>query len=110
RPQRIKAGRDSDRAPDAIRTHHQPQDRQGARPDDPAVPAWTGGSGDRIVERRTFMGLLAGGLLAAPLAAEAQSAKKVYRIGFLGAGSPFQQVHYFEKFVQGLVDLGYVES
>jgi len=42
--------------------------------------------------RRAFMGVIAGGLLAAPLAAEAQQAGKVWRIGFLstvfGANPP----------------------
>jgi putative ABC transport system substrate-binding protein len=35
------------------------------------------------VDRRAFIGTLASGLLAAPLAAEAQQARKVYRIGAL---------------------------
>jgi hypothetical protein len=35
------------------------------------------------MERRAFLGTLAGGLLAAPLAAEAQPAGKVYRVGVL---------------------------
>jgi len=40
------------------------------------------------VNRRTFLGsLLAGWLLAAPLAAEGQQAGKVYRIGLLSGGS-----------------------
>jgi hypothetical protein len=34
----------------------------------------------RVTERRTFLGVIAGGLLAAPLAAEAQPAGKVPRI------------------------------
>jgi putative ABC transport system substrate-binding protein len=39
------------------------------------------------VERRAFLGTLTGGLLAVPLAAEAQeSTKKVARVGILGAG------------------------
>jgi putative tryptophan/tyrosine transport system substrate-binding protein len=39
------------------------------------------------VERRAFIGVLAGGLLAEPLAAEAQEAtKKVARVGILNAG------------------------
>jgi len=35
------------------------------------------------VERRTFLGAVAGGLLATPLAAGAQQAGKVYRVGFI---------------------------
>src|SRR5262250_3939357 len=35
--------------------------------------------------RRRFMAAIAGGLLAAPLAARAQQAGKVYRIGFLSS-------------------------
>ena len=35
------------------------------------------------IERRTFMALVSGGLLAVPLSAEAQQAGKVYRIGSL---------------------------
>ena len=40
------------------------------------------------MDRRTFLGALAGSLLAAPLAARAQQAGKVYRIGVLGASRP----------------------
>jgi len=40
------------------------------------------------MDRRTFLGTLAGGLLAVPLAAEAQPAGKVYRIGLLGVRRP----------------------
>ena len=36
-----------------------------------------------MIERRAFIGTLAGGFLAAPLAAEAQPAGKVYRVGIL---------------------------
>ena len=61
------------------------------------------------MKRRTFLALLPGSLRAAPLAAEAQQAPKVYRIGFLSGGtataSPF-----VEQFRQGLRDLGYVEG
>ena len=39
------------------------------------------------MDRRAFIGTLAGGLLAAPLAAEGQQAGKVYRIGLLSGGS-----------------------
>jgi len=40
------------------------------------------------VERRTFMAMLTGGLLAAPLAAEGQQAGKVYRLEYLGVRRP----------------------
>jgi putative ABC transport system substrate-binding protein len=62
-----------------------------------------------VISRRAFIGSLAGGLLATPLAAEAQQAAKVPRIGYLAnnlAASP----HLTEAFRQGLRDLGYVEG
>jgi putative ABC transport system substrate-binding protein len=61
------------------------------------------------MERRTFMAMLTGGIVVAPLAAEAQQAAKVPRIGYLSpnlAASP----HLPEAFLQGLRDLGYVEG
>jgi putative ABC transport system substrate-binding protein len=48
-------------------------------------------------------------LLAAPLAAEAQPAGKVYRIGTLNLGSPSRSP-LAEAFWQGLRELGYVEG
>jgi putative ABC transport system substrate-binding protein len=61
------------------------------------------------MDRRAFLGILAGGLLAAPLAAEAQQADKIARIGYLATGgvSPSQGRDFF---LQGLRDLGYVEG
>jgi putative tryptophan/tyrosine transport system substrate-binding protein len=61
------------------------------------------------MDRRAFLGTLAGGLVAAPLVAEAQQAAKIARIGFLSlnlAPNP----HLPEAFRQGLRDLGYVEG
>src|SRR5262252_424291 len=52
------------------------------------------------------MGVLAGGLLAAPLPAESQQASKIARIGYLGGVSAVPQIR--EAFLQGLQDLGYV--
>ena len=60
------------------------------------------------VQRRDFL-IVAGALLAAPLATEAQQAAKVPRIGYLAtnlAGNPSS----LEAFLQGLRDLGYVEG
>jgi putative tryptophan/tyrosine transport system substrate-binding protein len=51
------------------------------------------------------------GLLATPLAAEAQPVAKVPRIGVLANNSlASASVHYLEPFRQGLRDLGYVEG
>jgi len=60
------------------------------------------------VRRRAFLNA-AMALLAAPLAAEAQQAAKVARMGWLGtqsAGGP----HLLAAFRQGLLELGYVEG
>jgi putative ABC transport system substrate-binding protein len=62
------------------------------------------------VDRRTFIGSLAGGLLAAPLAAEAQPANRVWRIGFLGAASAARFKPFLEAVRLGLRDHGYVEG
>src|SRR5216684_1802467 len=61
------------------------------------------------MERRTFMAMLTGGIVASPLAAEAQQAAKVPRIGYLG-GNLAANPHVPEAFRQGLRDLGYVEG
>ena len=59
------------------------------------------------MDRRAFIGTLAGGLLAAPFVAEAQQAAKVPRIGYLALNPT---PHFQEAFRQGLRDLGYVEG
>jgi putative ABC transport system substrate-binding protein len=60
-----------------------------------------------VLERRTFMTLVAGGLLAAPLTAQAQQAGKIPRIGFLVVA---QNPGVESRFPQGLRDLGYVDG
>ena len=61
-----------------------------------------------MIDRRAFLGTIAGGLLAAPLAAEAQQAGKIARIGYLAAS--LADPHLPEAFRQGLRDLGCVEG
>ena len=61
------------------------------------------------MDRRAFIGTLAGGLLAAPLAAETQSTR-VPRIAFNEAGSRSTNRHFLEAFRQGLREIGYVEG
>jgi len=61
--------------------------------------------------RRRFMVTLAGGLLAAPLAAEGQQEEKVPRIGLLDYSSPDQaRITWWEAFQQRMRELGYVEG
>ena len=61
------------------------------------------------MERRTFMALVSGGLLAAPLASEAQQPGKSHRIGYLSSGaSPSPSL--IQAFREGLQELGYVEG
>jgi putative ABC transport system substrate-binding protein len=62
------------------------------------------------MERRRFIEVIAGGLLAAPLAAQAQQADRVFRIGVLGHSSASASAGRIEAFRQGLRDLGYVEG
>jgi len=84
-----QARRPPHRTAHQVRSGHQPHDRQGARPDDPAVAPAAGGPGDRVIDRRTFLGALAGGLLAAPLAAEGQQSGKTYHVGIVHPGGPY---------------------
>jgi len=60
------------------------------------------------MDRRAFLGTLAGGLLAAPLAAEAQPAGRMPRIGYLGTRTPSD--FGLDAFRQGLGELGWVEN
>ena len=69
----------------------------------------------RPVERRTFMAMIAGTLLAAPLIGGAQQASKVYRIGILGLGQvttemtgPEPKSRGVKALLDGLRERGYV--
>ncbi len=63
-----------------------------------------------MVDRRTFIGGVASALLAAPLAAHAQQAGKVSRIGYLGTSTAALERHLIEAFRRELSDLGYIEG
>ncbi len=54
--------------------------------------------------------MISGGLLAAPLAADAQQAGKVYRIGILETRSTVLNAANIDAFRQGLRELGYKEG
>ncbi len=65
-----------------------------------------------MMDRRTFVGTVAGVLLAAPVAAKAQQTGKVFQIGILGNISLAEPEgsRLWGAFIQGLRELGYVEG
>jgi putative tryptophan/tyrosine transport system substrate-binding protein len=64
---------------------------------------------DLVMDRRTFIGNVAGSLLAAPFAARAQKPGKPV-IGFLNPASPATWVRRVAAFRRGLADAGYIEG
>ena len=62
------------------------------------------------MDRRTFLFVFSLGTLSAPLAADAQPTGKVYRIGYLAAGSAIASQLPVEAFREGLRELGLVEG
>jgi putative tryptophan/tyrosine transport system substrate-binding protein len=63
-----------------------------------------------VTTRRAFIGALAGGLVAAPLAAEAQSPGRVWRIGHLDGTSPMARAARLSAFKDRLQEMGYAPS
>jgi putative ABC transport system substrate-binding protein len=62
------------------------------------------------MDRRTFIGGVAGGLLAVPLGTRAQQVGKVYRVGILEPIPAAQNAANLNALRNGLRDLGYVEG
>jgi len=62
------------------------------------------------MNRRLFIGAIAGSALNVPRVADAQPAAKVYRIGFLASGTAEETVRLFRALDEGLRELGYVEG
>jgi ABC-type uncharacterized transport system substrate-binding protein len=64
-----------------------------------------------VMERRTFFGMIAGSLLGAPLAVEAQQTGRIPRVGVLWhAGSADEEGSYYTGLLEGFRDLGYVDG
>jgi putative ABC transport system substrate-binding protein len=62
------------------------------------------------MDRRTFITNVARGLVAVPLATQAQQAGRVYRIGYLSAAAPAVSATVIDAFRQGLRERGWVEG
>jgi putative tryptophan/tyrosine transport system substrate-binding protein len=63
------------------------------------------------MKRRIFLGVIAGGFLAAPLAAEAQSAGKTARVGWLALGpNAGPAAVFFDAFREGLRERGWIDG
>ena len=60
-------------------------------------------------DRRRFVRALASAA-AAPSALRAQPANRIFRIGFLEAGSPSANRHFLDAFLKGMQEMGYVEG
>ncbi len=67
-----------------------------------------------VLKRTQMMGLailvLTLCLIASPLAAEAQQAGRIFRVGFLGNSTAVLEANLVGPFRQGLRDLGYIEG
>jgi ABC-type uncharacterized transport system substrate-binding protein len=62
------------------------------------------------MDRRTFVGTLAGGLMIGRSIADAQPASKTYRVGFLLGATRESVASLFNALRDGMRDLGYVEG
>jgi putative ABC transport system substrate-binding protein len=63
-----------------------------------------------MMDRRVFLGAVAGGLLVAPRAAEAQQPGKVHQIGHLILGTPAESANRIKALRAGLRDHGCIEG
>jgi putative tryptophan/tyrosine transport system substrate-binding protein len=62
-----------------------------------------------VMDRRAFLGTLAGSVLSAPLTARAQQPRSVWRLGFLAPGLS-QDTSRSAVLMQTLQELGYVQN
>src|SRR5262249_6340964 len=103
-----------------VRAGHQSQDREGAWLDHPPIATPASRSSYSVsrymggMDRRTFLSTLGVGVLAAPLAAEAQPTSKTFKVGLLAtlrpSGNPPAGPASGESLVVALKELGYIEG
>jgi len=63
-----------------------------------------------VMDRRRFIRACAGSMVFARSGAEAQSASKAYRVGYLTYATPEQTAPLLRELTEGLRELGYVEG
>jgi putative ABC transport system substrate-binding protein len=63
-----------------------------------------------MMDRRRFVGALAGGLVLAQTVVEIKAAAKTYRVGFLLGATAESVASLFQALKDGLRDLGYIEG
>ena len=63
-----------------------------------------------MMDRRRFIRTCAGGMVIARSGADAQSALKPYRVGYLTYATPEQTAQLLRELIEGLRELGYVEG
>src|ERR1700682_3296031 len=63
-----------------------------------------------MISRRAFTSMMAGGLLAAPLAAAAQQAGRVYTVGLVSVGTDPARPAPWQPFLDAMRELGYVKG
>src|SRR5262249_14196628 len=110
---RGEAGRPTGRAADQVRSRHQPDDCQGARPRSATDASRPRRRGDRMNNRRDFITLLGGAAVAWPLTARAQQPDRTIRqLGVLmgTAESDPNQKALVSVFTQALADTGWKEG
>jgi len=62
------------------------------------------------MDRRAFITIVGGSILAAPLAGEAQQTSKMWRLGYLDQGAAARNTSYVDALRQGLRDHGWIEG
>ena len=62
------------------------------------------------MDRRTFVGVVASGILAAPLFGEAQTRATPRRIGWIGAATSAAATRFVAAFLDGMRELGWIEG